>query len=1518
MNASALCLDDNEIQILLNGEMQAPRMTTLEQHLSECSACRERLEHHVGDETWWYETESCLRSTPTDATFEGRPEISTQQLLELLGPTDDPDMLGRIGRYEIVGVLGQGGMGAVFKGLDRSLNRYVAIKLLLPHLAASGTARKRFAREAQAVAAVVDDHVMAIHCVDQWQGIPYLVMTWSPGVTLQKRLAQDGPLDVREILRIGMQAAKGLAAAHAQGIIHRDIKPANIFLDQNVERVQLMDFGLARAADDASLTRSGTLTGTPQYMSPEQVRAEAMDHRSDLFSLGSVLYAMCTGHPPFRAESSYSVMRLITDKQPRPVQETNPDIPDWLCRIIDRLMSKDPAERFQSAEEVAELLEACLAHLQHPATTPLPLAVRTEPQSARRVPIGKVIAAAVAGLVTLFAGVLIVLDLNKGTLQIESELDGVPIRILEGDTVVESLTVSQDGTSTRIRAGKYIVEIDQAFDQASIKDGVVTISRGDTTLIKVTRHDPEVNRDAKDKDTAAMEWLRRPVDGRTLDGMSFQMTGEDALLHCVMTNNADALNRLLTMDRYDLDAMAQRGQWTLLQHALHHGNADTTALLLKHGADPQNVADGTPTPLELAERSGDPRLIAIMQRYLTPHTIVDEADEYQLTDNLSLRTHPVETEDFGTVHRATFLWAATETRPELRFEVDIASSRHCEKWVVCWEDHSPVVWLVVKGHFQSSSSIRCIDLHTPANVITYTAYGDDDFDLKLPELSLEQQARRLSYSIGAAGPQIPNHLSARLVRFGITSILPTGPYRAGGQYSEPAVTVQDWTVGGRVTDAAGNPVADATITLWDGGLGTTATSDSEGMYELRFRSDLFSLALNRSAEIIARKETETGETLTGSVSFDLLLRSDEDFSVLTNEIRNELTTLKSPLPRGRTFPEDAAPQRSGNSGAILRERVSIDVTLHAPPPPVETKPKSLSEAVREFNNLYSRDRHGRVQPPVTESEVIACLKWNLGNDSFSDDIVRQLIPFLYERDHILPDGWNLTGGLNRSVHPQGVGVIETWEVNLELNGPSRFIPIRRTAQEALTAPTPAPEAEDEKEIPLDDAVKAFNQVHPDVERQRRFPEELHPLTSEEVFAAIALWDPEREASPVSSSVIARIRRIAEIQRLPTDIRFEVIPTCQSSIGESFLTASVQMLVPDTENPDSIFAFPIRQQFIEMDLYNVEKTHWGEPAENGIQAGFRLIPSQLIYERDQVIEVEFLYRNVYGSRIPIMLPDSVTYNEIQMSTEVVAVRTIDVQHRAEMQATTYTIGRELVVLKGQKLQFCTEADTAAKEDVGTLLIAEPGKGYTLKFRIPNLASGAANESLWTGRSHYFRTPSLKPEVILPQYSGHWYSHWGMGIPGHRPPDESTPDPEYIDPFQIGVSLALAEKSRIPAYFASGFAVTKVAPHSPAMNAGIEVGDILLSWEDNQLHGDDPERPLGNYSTPNRRLSESLELYAKSRGWSSSSTRFDLLDHKTGEVIRIHPWFGTLAGGGPAKSKLLKQLLERKQSRSEQEP
>jgi WD40 repeat protein/serine/threonine protein kinase len=292
--------------------------------------------------------------------------------LDFLAPSQKPGSLGRLDHYEVQEVVGKGGMGVVLKAFDDKLLRVVAIKVLAPALASSGTARKRFIREAQAAAAVSHDHVVAIHAVEDAGAVPYLVMQYVAGISLEDRIKQGGPLELKEILRIGLQIAHGLAAAHAQGLVHRDVKPANILLENGVQRVKITDFGLARAADDASLTQSGVIAGTPMYMSPEQARGEAVDHRTDLFSLGSVLYTLCTGRPPFRASGTMAVLKRVCEETPRPITEINADIPDWLAAIIAKLHAKDLAERFQSAAEVAELLSQHLAHLQQPQLVPLP------------------------------------------------------------------------------------------------------------------------------------------------------------------------------------------------------------------------------------------------------------------------------------------------------------------------------------------------------------------------------------------------------------------------------------------------------------------------------------------------------------------------------------------------------------------------------------------------------------------------------------------------------------------------------------------------------------------------------------------------------------------------------------------------------------------------------------------------------------------------------------------------------------------------------------------------------------------------------------------------------------------------------------------------------------------------------------------------------------------------------------------------------------------------------------------
>jgi serine/threonine-protein kinase len=353
----------------------------LSSHLEHCPHCRQELESLAAGPQWWDSARIYLREDTTPKSDYNTPRSAQPQSKHsrsedsqhlawlpagLLAPSIEPECLGRIGAYDVVEVIGRGGMGIVLKAFDPALHRYVAIKVLASEFAHSAAARRRFAREAQAAAAVVHDHVVPIYAVDTSGPVPFLVMAYIPGHSLQERIDQTGPLEIREILRIGMQAAAGLAAAHAQGLVHRDIKPANILLENGVERVRITDFGLARAMDDATQTQSGVLAGTPQYMAPEQACGEAVDHRADLFSLGSVMYAMCAAHSPFRAETTVAVLRRICDGSPRPIRQVNPDVPDWLASIVHKLLAKSSSDRFQSADEVARVLAEQLAQLQQP------------------------------------------------------------------------------------------------------------------------------------------------------------------------------------------------------------------------------------------------------------------------------------------------------------------------------------------------------------------------------------------------------------------------------------------------------------------------------------------------------------------------------------------------------------------------------------------------------------------------------------------------------------------------------------------------------------------------------------------------------------------------------------------------------------------------------------------------------------------------------------------------------------------------------------------------------------------------------------------------------------------------------------------------------------------------------------------------------------------------------------------------------------------------------------------------
>jgi formylglycine-generating enzyme required for sulfatase activity len=298
-----------------------------------------------------------------DAVGDEKKPDEEHDDLHFLQPSTRPDSLGRIGHYEVLEVLGKGGFGIVFRAFDDVLQRVVALKVLSPAMAATSPARKRFLREARAAAQVRHENVVQIYAVEE-KPLPYLVMEHIPGETLQQRLDRTGPLEAAEIVRLGRQIAEGLAAAHATGLIHRDIKPGNVLIEGGHQRVKITDFGLARTADDASLTQSGVLAGTPMYMAPEQAQGDSLDHRADLFSLGSVLYVMASGRPPFRAATTYAVLKRVVEDDPRPIRELIPEMPPWLCDIITKLHAKKPEDRIPSAREVADVLADCEAQLK--------------------------------------------------------------------------------------------------------------------------------------------------------------------------------------------------------------------------------------------------------------------------------------------------------------------------------------------------------------------------------------------------------------------------------------------------------------------------------------------------------------------------------------------------------------------------------------------------------------------------------------------------------------------------------------------------------------------------------------------------------------------------------------------------------------------------------------------------------------------------------------------------------------------------------------------------------------------------------------------------------------------------------------------------------------------------------------------------------------------------------------------------------------------------------------------------
>ncbi len=384
-------IPEQDLQRVIDENAPVANQAEIETHISDCEICQNRLLALAADPSWrsqFIENMSDnLLHTDLDRSDHTLDELGktknkgdeydletvSRMLEEIMLPPTHPEMLGCLGRNEIESIIGCGGMGVVLRGYDRDLQRPVAVKMILPRLSKNGTAKQRFAREARAAAAVLHPNVIAIHGIEETDGIPWFVMPLVMGSSLGELVREQGPLPEKEIVRIGMQIASGLAAAHSQGLVHRDIKPENILVDNRVNRVVITDFGLARRESEEPMTQTGYLAGTLNYMSPEQTRGLDIDARSDLFSLGSLLYFLAAGVVPFQSESPMGVLHLISQEQHADVRTHNPDVSKTLANVIDRLLEKDPDDRFQSAVDLETFLAEYIAHLHHPTQKSAPV-----------------------------------------------------------------------------------------------------------------------------------------------------------------------------------------------------------------------------------------------------------------------------------------------------------------------------------------------------------------------------------------------------------------------------------------------------------------------------------------------------------------------------------------------------------------------------------------------------------------------------------------------------------------------------------------------------------------------------------------------------------------------------------------------------------------------------------------------------------------------------------------------------------------------------------------------------------------------------------------------------------------------------------------------------------------------------------------------------------------------------------------------------------------------------------------
>lgn len=520
MNKQACPPKQTLIDFLL-GKLEPVLVADCEKHLNDCQPCGDTIRSLDCSDTFVNLATEAPLSADGDGSdseqvvvkmlidkLEGigptrsaethfRPSTSfrSDDVVSQLKPGTSEDSIGRVAHYEIHGILGHGATSVVFLARDEQLQRDVALKVLRPSL--GDEARARFLAEARAAAALNHEHTTTIYEVGNEDHLAYMAQQWLPGETLESRLNQKPELRVDEIKTIATQVAEGLAAAHAKNLIHRDIKPANIWIESERNRAIILDFGLVRVADDTpQMTETGMIAGTPDFMSPEQARGQEVGARSDLFSLGCVMYRLLSGRLPFQASNTLATLQSILNDEPAPVSHLNANVPAELSRLTMMLLSKDASLRPGTANQVAtafknptvmrELLDT---HTQFSKRLP------SKASTLRPWRLGA-IAAFVAIAAMIVGGPQIVRVMtNQGVLEIESDDPNIEIEVLKGGKVTHVIDRAT-GQRLVIDAGNYEIK-PRSGASFELSHQNVLMKRGGRVVVTVTKPSGNVGSVAK-------------------------------------------------------------------------------------------------------------------------------------------------------------------------------------------------------------------------------------------------------------------------------------------------------------------------------------------------------------------------------------------------------------------------------------------------------------------------------------------------------------------------------------------------------------------------------------------------------------------------------------------------------------------------------------------------------------------------------------------------------------------------------------------------------------------------------------------------------------------------------------------------------------------------------------------------------------------------------------------------------------------------------------------------------------